>query len=133
MKLPDIPQKGAFGLLRILTGIIFVTHGAARIILWTVPGFGEFLNSQGFLIGLPLAWVITLGEIISGSCLAIGYKVRYCVIFHALILLTGIFLVHLPNGWFVVGQSTGGVEYSLLLLAVLIFIYSYAGERSGND
>jgi putative oxidoreductase len=124
MNLPDIPKKYTFIFLRAVTGIIFITHGAARIYYNTIDGFGAFLDSQGFMIGLPLAWGITLGEIVSGSCLAAGYKVRYCTLFHSIIIITGIFMIHLPQGWFTVGQSSGGVEYSLLLLAVLIFIYS---------
>lgn len=129
MYLPDIPQKYPFLFLRVLTGIIFITHGTARIVLWTVPGFGEFLNSQGFIIGVPLAWLITIGEIISGSCLAVGYKVKYCVLFHIAVIVPGILLVHLPQGWFTVGQSLGGMEYSVLLLAVLMFIYSYSDHN----
>jgi putative oxidoreductase len=124
MRLPDLPEKLMLSVLRVLTGIIFTSHAAARLIYWTIPGFGEFLNSKGFGIGLPLAWLTTVAELLCGTCLIIGYKVRYCVIFHATILISGIFLVHLPNGWFTVGQSSGGVEYSLLLLAVLGLLYS---------
>ncbi|REL24001.1 DoxX family protein [Rhodohalobacter sp. SW132] len=129
MKLPDVPQRYAFIVLRAITGIIFITHGAARIYYGTVDGFGEFLNHQGFLIGLPLAWTITIGEIVIGSCLAVGFKTRICVLFHGIIIITGIYLIHLPQGWFTVGQSSGGVEYSLLLLAVLLFIYSYSTNK----
>jgi len=132
MKLPDIHHQKAFIILSAMAGIIFVTHGAARIYYGTIDGFGEFLDSQGFLIGLPLAWGITIGELVSGSCLAAGYKVRYCTIFHFIVIITGIFLVHLPQGWFTVGQSTGGVEYSLLLIAALIFIYSYSGNPANK-
>jgi len=133
LKLPDLRVNYTFILLRAVTGIIFVTHGAARIILWTVPGFGEFLNATGFPLGLPLALFITVGEIICGTCLAVGYKVRYCAIFHSIVILAGIFLIHLPQGWFTVGQSSGGVEYSLLLLAVLIFIYSFSIDINRNN
>lgn len=124
MKLPAISQNIAFAVLRGLTGFIFITHGAARIIYWTIPGFGAFLDSKGFMIGLFLAWIVTIGEIIAGSLLALGYKVKYCALFHAFVLLNGIFLVHLPRGWFTVGQSSGGVEYSLLLLTLLAYFYS---------
>lgn len=127
---PSIQYKPyTFTMLRAVTGIIFVTHGAARIILWSIPGFGEFLNSMGLMIGLPLAWLVTIGEIIAGSCLAIGYKVKYCTYFHVIVVVNGIFMVHLPNGWFTVGHGTGGVEYSLLLLTILIFINTYHGDK----
>ncbi|MBK8885646.1 MAG: hypothetical protein IPN46_03480 [Saprospiraceae bacterium] len=29
-------------------------------------------------------------------------------------------MVHLPNGWFVVGGGYNGIEYNVLLIAVLI-------------
>jgi putative oxidoreductase len=41
----------------------------------------------------------------------------------------GIVLVHAQNGWFVVGPSTGGVEYSILLLLALIVIASREGKK----
>jgi putative oxidoreductase len=129
MKLPDIPEKYAFIILRSLMGIIFVTHGAARLVYWTVPGFGSYLDAQGFPFGILLAWLVTVGELISGTLLAVGYKVKYCVLFHSIVIITGIFLIHLPNGWFTVGQSLGGVEYSLLILAVLVYIYSRSGRK----
>ncbi len=105
-------------------GMIFVTHGAARLFYNSVSDFGAYLNSQGFIIGLLLAWIITIGEMVCGTMLAIGYKVKYCVIFHALIVIAGIFLIHLPNGWFVVGHGANGIEYSVLILAVLLLLYS---------
>lgn len=124
MKLPTIPVKYSSALLRIVMGLIFVTHGAARLFYSSVSDFGIYLDSRGFLIGAFLAWIITIGEMVFGSMLAIGYKVKYCVVFHALIVITGIFLIHLPNGWFVVGHGTNGIEYSVLILAVLFFLYS---------
>lgn len=124
MKLPSIPVKYASVILRIVMGMIFVTHGAARLFYNSVSDFGAYLNSQGFIIGLLLAWIITIGEMVCGTMLAIGYKVKYCVIFHALIVIAGIFLIHLPNGWFVVGHGANGIEYSVLILAVLLLLYS---------
>lgn len=124
MKLPSFSSKYPSILLRILMGIIFVSHGAARIYYGSIPNFGSFLDSSGFMIGFYLAWLVTIGELVFGTLLAVGYKVRYCVIFHAIVITTGVFLVHLPNGWFTVGHGNGGVEYSLLILAVLLFLYS---------
>jgi len=124
MKLPELPEKFTYLFLRIVIGLIFITHGAARLYYWSIPDFGGYLNSLGLMIGLPLAWIITIGEIICGTCLLLGFKVRYCVLFHLLVIIPGIFIIHLPNGWFTVGHGTGGVEYSLLLVAVLVYLYS---------
>lgn len=125
MSLPSlIKEKNAFKALRIVMGIIFVSHGLARLYYGSVPDFGEFLNAQGLVIGLPLAWLITIGEVVCGSSIAVGFKIRYCVIFHASVITGGLILIHIPEGWFVVGHGSGGTEYSLLILAVLTFLYN---------
>ena len=126
--LPSLPEKYPLIVLRILMGIIFISHSSARFYYASIPDFGVFLNSQGFMIGLLLAWIITLGELISGSFLVLGFFIRYCVLFHATIITMGIIMVHLKQGWFVVGHGTGGVEYSLLILAVLAVLYSKANN-----
>lgn len=122
--LHGLPKGIALIILRAVMGVIFITHGFARLYYSSIPNFGEFLNSRGLFIGEVIAWSITIGEIIGGLLLITGFLVRYAVIFHFLIVLTGIFLVHLPNGWFVVGHGQNGIEYSILLLAVLIYLYS---------
>jgi putative oxidoreductase len=80
------------------------------------------------VIGSPLAWAITLAEIVRGSPLALGWNVRYCLLFHTVIIVMGTILVHARLGWFVVGLRGGGVEYSLLILSVMALLYSRAEE-----
>jgi putative oxidoreductase len=120
-----ISKKQAYFILRATMGIIFITHGLARLYYGSVSDFGGFMNAQGFIIGLSLAWIITIGEIICGGLLVLGRYVRYCVIFHAVIIIGGLILIHIPEGWFVVGHGSGGSEYSMLILAVLALIYSH--------
>ncbi len=124
MKLQLLSSMFSALILRVVMGIIFVSHGAARIYYGSVADFGSFLDGKGFMIGFYLAWLITIGELVFGTLLAAGYKVKYCVIFHAVVILGGMVLIHIPQGWFVVGHGSGGVEYSLLILAVLLFLYS---------
>jgi putative oxidoreductase len=108
-----------------VTGIIFITHGVARLYFQSVPSFGQFLSSQGLPLGTALAWVVTLGEIISGSLLVPGLFVRYAALFHFVVIACGMLLVHGSNGWFVVGHGTNGVEYSVLLLVVLAALMAW--------
>ncbi|WP_143960309.1 DoxX family protein [Litoribacter populi] len=122
--LPSFSQPKAVTVLRIVLGVIFISHGAARLYYGSVGDFGGFLNSQGLIVGDLIAWTVTIGEILSGSLLIYGLWVKYLSLFHALIIVAGIFLVHLPNGWFVVGHGQGGVEYSVLLLVSLLVVYS---------
>jgi putative oxidoreductase len=93
IRLPHIHPHFTYIILRVITGVIFITHGAARIYYGTIDGFGEF-------------------------------KDRLCTIFHSILIITGISLIHLHRGWFTIGQNTDGAEYSLLLMPDLILIYS---------
>ena len=122
MKITSLGRNPVF-LLRIMVGIIFITHGLARLYYGSVPDFGGFLASKGLPFGIVLAWTITAGEILSGTLLILGKFIGYCVLFHASVIIGGIFLVHLQNGWFVVGHGANGIEYSVLLLVALFTIY----------
>lgn len=132
MKLPSFPLKKALLILRIYIGFTFILHGSARFYYMSLNDFGAFLNSHGFIIGVFLAWFITIAEIVGGSLLMLGYKIRYVLIFHFLVILGGIVLVHFRNGFFVVGHGQGGIEYSLLILAVILVLYSTANTGTKN-
>ncbi len=116
---PSLP----IAMLRILMGLIFMSHAMVRLVDYTLPGFGEFLNSKGFPAGFYLAWTITLFELLGGLLMVMRRLVKYFCIGEIIILLTGIVIVHAPNGWFVVGKTLGGAEYSVVLIAVLAAIY----------
>ena len=110
--------------IRIAVGLMLMAHGGIRIYAGTVGGFGEFLNAQGFMIGGLIAWGITLFELIGGALLGLGFfRKIICAVF-VTILIVGILLVHINNGWFVVGYNTGGAEYSVLLIICLLLIAS---------
>jgi putative oxidoreductase len=126
---PSLP----IAILRMLVGLIFMAHGIARLVQNSLSGFGGFLESQGLPAGFYLAWGVTLFETIFGLCMFLGYFVRIFCIGEILILLGGIIMVHWQNGWFVVGMTLGGIEYSVVLIVVLISIlmaYSKAENKS---
>ena len=106
--------------LRIVVAILVFIHGIARIYLGIVDDFGEFLTLSSFPFGLYIAWGITIFEIVGSVLLALGYFVIPIAIIFSINLTCGIFLVHLKEGWFVVGAGRNGVEYSVLLITVFI-------------
>ncbi|MCB0280171.1 MAG: DoxX family protein [Calditrichaeota bacterium] len=116
-------------MLRISLGLMLAAHGVIRIYAGTVGDFGEFLNNSGFPFGTFIAWGITSFEIIGGATLALGHFHKLICLGFIIQLLMGIFLVHLANGWFVVGYSSGGVEYSVLLIICFFVIASTAAEK----
>jgi putative oxidoreductase len=111
-------------ILRVALGLMMMAHGAARLYVGSVGAFGGFLNSKGLLIGPLLAWAVTLNDLIGGALLALGYFRRWLSLGFILVMLSGILLVHLPNGWFVVGHQQGGIEYNVLLILCFLLTAS---------
>lgn len=108
--------------LRVGLGVILAAHGVMRVYAGTVNSFGMFLSDSGFPFGAVIAWTLSIFEIAGGAALAAGYfKKIICGIF-ILELMAGIILVHAKNGWFVVGYTSGGMEYSVLLILCLLLI-----------
>ena len=85
----------------------------------TVGGFGEFLESNHLPFGVGIAWFITLFELTGGLALILDFRKKWIAYIFMIEITMGIIMVHARQGWFVVGHSTGGIEYSLLLLASL--------------
>ena len=112
--------KYAVVFLRIVVALIMLIHGVGRIYLGIVDGFGEFLTLSGFPLGFYLAWAITIFEIVGSVSIALGFYVAPLAIIFAAHLLCGIYLVHLKDGWFVVGAGRNGMEFSVLLVASFI-------------
>jgi putative oxidoreductase len=106
--------------LRIVVAILLFIHGAYRLMSGGVVGFGQFLTEAHFPLGPAIAWAITIGEIVGTVALAAGFFVRPLALYYAAVLSMGIVLVHSREGWFVVGGGRNGVEYSVLLIAVLL-------------
>jgi len=113
---------------RIVVALLLVAHGVMRLSAGTVNGFGEFLNSKGFMIGPAIAWFLTIFEIAGGLIMAAGYFVKWIAAIFIIEISMGIILVHAQNGWFVVGHQSGGVEYSALLIFSLLVITA-SGKR----
>ncbi len=121
---PFLTTKQYLNILRISVGLMLMAHGVIRVVVNTVSGFGEFLNAKGFFIGIIIAWGVTIFEIAGGLLLALGYYRKLICAGFILNLAMGILLVHIQNGWFVVGYSSGGAEYSVLLILCLLLIAS---------
>lgn len=119
--------------LRMLMGIIFILHAVARIYNNSVPGMGNLLEEKGFPFGFYLAWAVTAFEL-AGSVLLFSRRfVKLFCIGEIIILITGIATLHWPNGWFVVEIAMGGIEYSVVLITILLaIIFAERKEKKMN-
>ncbi|MFZ2784291.1 MAG: hypothetical protein WAZ36_07815 [Sediminibacterium sp.] len=111
-------------ILRLAIAIIFVTHSVLGMYNNGINDFGNlFLNQIGFApLGVPIAWSVKLIHLVGAILLLIKRQINLTCILNILILIMGIILVHLKEGWFVVGGGRNGIEYNFLLICVLVVI-----------
>lgn len=121
-RFPFLSLSQALTVLRIITGLIFVSHAVVRVINSTIDQFGGFLNAKGFVFGVLIVWILTIYEIVGGLLLSIGIYTRWLALGFMIIIFVGIIIIHASLGWFVGEHGTGGMEYSVLLLAALLVI-----------
>jgi putative oxidoreductase len=109
--------------LRLVLGIVFFAHGAQKMLGW-FGGFG-FHGTMGFFehMGMPapVAFLIICTEFFGGLGLIVGLLTRIAALGIGVEMIGAIFMVHLPNGFFMnwMGTQKGeGFEYHLLAIAI---------------
>lgn len=105
--------------------IIILSHGLHGIFTDNdVNDFGNlFLNSIGFSpFGVVIAWAIVISQIITSILLLLNKYTKISCIINILILIAGIVTVHFREGWYVVGAGRNGMEFSFILIVVLVAI-----------
>ena len=121
-KLMSTGNDVAFTILRIVLGVVFLAHGSQKM-LGLFGGYG-FHATMGFFthMGMPaaVAFLIICTEFFGGLGLIFGLLTRIAALGIAGLMIGAIFMVHLPNGFFMnwAGNQKGeGIEYHLLVLA----------------
>lgn len=122
-------------LLRFAVAVIFAVHSVFTILDGSVNDFGKlYLNTVGFApFGVPIAWAVKLTHLFSVPLLIINKFLKPVCIANMLILVVGIFMVHLKEGWFVVGGGRNGVEFNFLLIFALLTIMFPKGLKKNKD
>src|SRR6202050_3982647 len=113
----------ALTILRVVLGTVFFAHGAQKMLGW-FGGFG-FHGTMGFFehMGMPapVAFLIICTEFFGGLGLIVGLLTRIAALGIGVEMIGAIFMVHLPNGFFMnwMGTQKGeGFEYHLLAIAI---------------
>jgi putative oxidoreductase len=125
LSLPASPPLGRWAPLplRLIVGYGFMVHGYAKLARGP-DAFAAVLHTLGVPAPHLLAWMTTLVELIGGSAILIGAYVPLAALPMAVVLLTALFTVHLPYGFFSVklvevtaaGTKFGPVGYEHVLL-----------------
>jgi putative oxidoreductase len=111
-------------ILRVMVAIILLTHSIPVMLDGGVNDFGnKYLNAIGFApVGLPIAWAIKISHVVAAILIVMNRYVIPAALVTIFILVMGIILIHFEAGWFVIGNGRNGMEYSVLIIAVLVFI-----------
>src|ERR1700720_3821521 len=113
----------ATAILRLTLGVVFFAHGAQKMLGW-FGGFGFHGTVGAFThMGMPaaMAYLIIFTEFFGGLGLIFGFLTRIAALGVGGLMVGAIFMVHLPNGFFMnwMGSQKGeGIEFHLLALAM---------------
>ena len=116
-------RRGSHDILRLVLGVVFFAHGAQKMLGW-FGGYG-FHGTMGFFghLGMPasVAFLVICTEFFGGLGLIVGLLTRIAALGIGVEMIGAIFMVHLPNGFFMnwAGNQKGeGFEYHLLAIAI---------------
>jgi putative oxidoreductase len=109
--------------LRLVLGVVFFAHGAQKMLGWFGGhGFhGTMSSFEQMGLSAPVALLVICTEFFGGLGLIVGLLTRIAALGIGGEMIGAIFLVHLPNGFFMnwaSNQKGEGVEYHLLVLAI---------------
>jgi putative oxidoreductase len=121
-------------LLRVAVGGIMAAHGAQKVFgWWGGPGMA---GTVGMCTNLGYRWPFLMGvalaasELGGGVALAAGLLTPLAALAVTVVMLTAVYLVHWPRGFFNTG---GGYEFNLLIAAAAIAIVATGPGRYSLD
>lgn len=103
-------------LLRLTFGIMLVSHGLMKVLVFTPAGTVGYFESLG--IPAIFAWLTMAGEVGGGILILLGIQVRWVAVL-VLPVLLGALVVHSGNGWSFSADG-GGWEYPAYLAATAV-------------
>jgi len=126
-------------IIRVTLGAIMLPHGAQKALgMFGGGGFAATMKGMSQGMGIPsiVVLLIIASEFLGSIGLILGVATRFCA-FGAFSIMTGaIFMVHLPNGFFMnwFGNQAGeGFEYHLLAIGMAVALMITGGGRWSLD
>ncbi|MDX3928256.1 MAG: DoxX family protein [Shinella sp.] len=114
--------ESAETLLRVLAGLLLVTHGYGKII--NPFGASGMVESLGFYPGALWSPLLAATEFFGGILIAIGLFTRPAAVAAAFVLAVTVYF-----HWIVRSEGLGGAEKSILWTAIMLF-FAIRGANS---
>ena len=125
--------------IRVMLGVVMLPHGAQKLLgMFGGGGFTATMKGMSQGMGIPSVVVLLIiaSEFLGSIGLILGVATRFCA-FGTFSIMTGaIFMVHLPNGFFMnwFGNQAGeGFEYHLLAIGMAAALMIAGGGKWSVD
>jgi putative oxidoreductase len=132
------PDSSSLMIVRLALGIVFLPHGLQKTL--GLFGGGGFSGTMSFFTGqgvpAALAFLVILAESAGSLGLIVGFLTRIAALGIGCVMVGAIFMVHLPNGFFMnwLGKQAGeGFEYHLLAIGMALALLIGGGGRASID
>jgi putative oxidoreductase len=126
-------------LVRVFLGIVIFPHGAQKVLGWFGGhGFSWTMDffTQRLHIPAPLVVLVILAEFLGALGLIVGFLGRIGAFGVLCVMLGAIFIIHLPNGFFMDWYNAGkgeGIEYHLLAIGMALAVMAQGSGRFSVD
>jgi putative oxidoreductase len=125
--------------LRVFLAAVFFPHGAQKVFGWFGgPGFSGQIDAFQQYLGIPpvLGVLAIMAEFLGPLGLIAGLLTRVAALGIMTNMVVAVFMVHLPNGFFMnwFGKQAGeGFEYHLLVIAIALALVIKGGGKWSLD
>lgn len=114
--------------LRVVVGLVFIMHGAQKLLVKGMPAVAGFLGSFGMEPPMLWAVVLTAAEIVGGVALIVGVATRFAALSLGVTMVVAIATVLGTKGFFLPGY-----EFALTLLGASIALALTGPGRFAAD
>ena len=101
--------------LRVVLGVIYIAHAYLALVVMGPARFVEFQRAMHVPLPEIGAWYVIVAHGLGGILLILGLMVRWAALANIPIMAGALWFVHLPQGFFIVGNKIG-YEYVLVVL-----------------